>query len=251
MGHPQTFILPIVSFFLLAANLDSARALDVPNFSFETPGAGDQGVAQNGDYIGFNDPSSTFVPDWNFNDPAGYSGTVSTRFPSAPAGTADGSRIAFLNIDDSSAATITSDSPVATLIGDTNYELTVAVGNSPGTGAYLDPGTVYLNLLAVPNGGSSIVAVYAEVDESDIPDGTIKNFTLTLTAAEAQPYLGDGLEIQLEGQDPTASSSNTYQPVFDNVRLTSSSVPEPATWSALLAGLGLIVVMRSSRFCRI
>jgi hypothetical protein len=230
--------LPLIA----GTGVASADMITVPNFSFESPETSGvyavTGTAQGAPTNG----GTNAVPDWTFvnNEWAGtYDGFVDA-----------GSRTAFINVNNGSGnATITS-APVTTILADTNYILTVAVGNPPGTGApFADPGTAVLNLLANTTLAPTVFSIVATnsalhpISTANIPDGTYKDFNVDLTAAQATALAGDQLEIQMATTD---GSSGQFQITFDNVRLDAVA-PEPSTYAMLFGGVGLLVLVARFR----
>jgi hypothetical protein len=181
------------------------------------------------------------VPDWTYVNTGSVSG-VSTGAGAVPG--SDGSQYTFANAGSGSpASTITYSGTgvdaLPLITANTKYTLTVALGNNT-TGTTADPGTYYLNFLA---GGTPIPgAVSGPILQinSVIPQGTFKDFSVTLTAAEASSFIGQQLGIQLESG--AYSGSNFTQTIFDNVRLSeTSTVPEPSTWA--LIGVGALALV--------
>jgi hypothetical protein len=238
-----SFVTPALLIF--SAAVVEAQVIAVPNFSFENPST-QPPLAGNGDYFQFNTNNSTFVPNWTFNDVTSVSGTLANRFAGiGNPGTSDGNRVAFFNTGTAAESTATTSSPVTTISSGLDYTLTVALGNTPGTGNYSQPGTFVLSLLANPLAGPAVTAATTTINGDAIPDGTIADYSLTLTALQASAFVGDGLSIQV-GNIDSETNGNVAQALFDNVRLDANAAPEPSIFG--LIGLGLLALMFVRRF---
>jgi hypothetical protein len=237
-----------VSILVLAlavfANSASAGSIPVTNFSFENPT-----VASNPGYTYYSS-----IQAWTFGGTNDFSGLqlISTQYSSAQPANTDGYQDAVFNLSYGETGTITyttsgdssgNGASLGTIQSNTDYALTVALGNRTGTGAYGDPGDVYLNLQAGTGTDTSTYATVAqlEVTPGEMPDDAFTDFTVTLTASYILSHpslLGENLGIQI-----AATGVNDYedQNNFDNVQLTETTVPEPHTW--VLIGFGGLVLL--------
>ncbi len=227
----------------MAATVASASmSITVPNYSFEQPNLGGPG--------GSYQPNDS-IPGWNFSNPNGYDvsgvqnqGANGAYGPNTgnPIGT-DQNQWAFLNLSNNGSATpttgtITSAATLATILPSTTYELTVAVGSNTQLGGYQDAGNFLISLLAngVPVASNTLLAI-------DNVKGTLQDLSASFTSPLSGGIVGQSLTIQLE-----SSSSNPFDPfggqqsLFDNVRLTASSTPEPASFVVwgLVGACGLL-----------
>jgi hypothetical protein len=125
------------------------------------------------------------------------------------------------------------------LAANTKYDLTVAIGGTgyqpDGQGGFDQDGGAYdISLYA---GGVELVSGSA-LHYVETNPMTFKDITLTYTSGASVPA-GQALEIRLRGianvQDPPINTQ--FWTVYDNVRLTSESVPEPGTLVLFATGL--------------
>ncbi len=128
-----------------------------------------------------------------------------------------------------------------TLQANTQYELTVQVGNiASGTATNgqffnLDEFPGYrVDLLA---GG---VVVAQDVNSLSIPEGEFAVSTVSFTTGDAHAQLGQALGIRLVNLNLipagfTQVTSPDLEVDFDQVQLSANSVPEPTTWVLLSA----------------
>ena len=165
----------------------------------------------------------------------------SSSFSSVGAST--GNNYAYINNDYPNVTdTLTSAASLGTITPDTDYTLTVAIGNRNGTGLYNDPGNVSFSLLA-----NGVAFATQTVSNGTVPNGTFDDFALTYTTPDAGSIIGENLTIQLA---TLPEQSNAFQAAFDNVTLdetTIAAAPEPSTVILLLSGLALIGIARLRR----
>lgn len=199
--------LLLLSFLLLGCVTFSASASVIPvaNASFEMHGP----LISCGPGCFYNLGP---IPDWTI---AG-TGEAGSWHPISAFPPPDGSFIAYSNGGTISQMLTTSLTP------NTTYTLSVYVGHRPdgladGFTIALDAGTTVLKSLSGYNGF--------------FPLGTFEDEILTFTTG-ATVAPGD-LSIVL--------TSDGQQVDFDNVRLTASTVPEPASLSLLAGGFGLLI----------
>jgi hypothetical protein len=245
---------------LQAGTLD----VTVPNFSYENPASSSdhiQGVQGGNHPDQPNGLQTSYIQDWTvlqYNDSA-Y-GTVNYASDSSITGGL-GSQGAYLDTNyeyyqifltsgsstnnDGTAAGTTGF--VTTVLPDTTYTLTVAVGvptSSPPVSGSDAPGLI-LNL--VDSAGNTFATTgLGAIPYSSLSQGTLTDETLTFTSGATPADLGQGLQIQFvlsNGYDPQSQGGA----VFDDVRLTESGpdVPEPGTWAMMLLGsAGLVLFAR-------
>jgi hypothetical protein len=250
----QIILASIVSLALVAfANSALADNITVTNFSFENPSVADVP----GGYALYSS-----IQAWTFGGSSDFSGVqlMSTQYSSAQPANSDGYQDAVFNLSGGETGTITyttsgdsSDNGVSlgTIQSNTDYSLTVALGNRDGTGAYGDPGDVSLNIQAGTGTDTSTYTTVATmpVTPGEMPDGAFTDFTVTLYASYILSHpslLGENLGIQITA---TGVDSYTDQNNFDNVQLTETSVPEPRTW-ALIGFGGLVFLAGLNRIKR-
>lgn len=174
------------------------------------------------------------VTGWVFNVNGGSAyGTEAISSNFASAGTSSGNNCAFINNDDPGVTdTITSAASLATITGQTEYTLTIAIGNPKpnDSSLYGSPGNVSFSLLA-----NGVAFATKTVTNGTVPNGTFEDFTLTFTTPSSGSIIGENLEIQMAA---LPEQNSAYQPAFDNVRLDDTAVivavPEPATWALLV-----------------
>ena len=160
------------------------------------------------------------IPDWMLTGQGG-SWHPSTAFLNLPL--PDGNIVAYNN-----GGTI-SQTLGTFLAPNTTYTLSVAVGHR------LD-GTVTDYSIGLFAGGNLLKSFGAS--NGAIPIGTFADETVTFTSG-ASVVSGESLSIVL--------TSGGLQADFDNVRLTESAVPEPASLSLLAAGCGLALFLLRRR----
>jgi hypothetical protein len=204
--------------------LADTNLLGSDNYSFEDPVIATDPDAGGGQYV-----ITSSIPDWTFsgagsgNEATGIQ-TLASAFDNT--GTADGLNYALLNIQQDGSGTITYTGTGAdalpVIAADTDYTLTVAVGNrTDGFGGAALGGTDTLDLLA------GTTAFGTTVNETQITGDTFTDETVTLSAATilADNLVGQSLGIQLIGSQ--YGSDGFDQAAFDNVRLTEATVAAP------------------------
>lgn len=158
---------------------------------------------------GFNN----FIPDWTMSGFGGvFRPNVGVQVFSVP----DGSQVAFLGFP----ASIFQDLGVPVSIGET-YQLDVLVG----TEVNFRGGSYTVELLA----GATTLASFTGANNQTDPF-----IPISISG------VGTG-----SGNIGVRLTSNGGQPLFDNVRVQAgSSVPEPATWTALPLGFALFSILK-------
>ncbi len=204
----------------------AADVIFVPNSSFE------QDVQQSDPYgAGYG------ATGWDANNQAYTANPPGTLFIGAalngiPVG-GDGPQSAALG----SFSSFRSAVPLANIVSGQTYTLTIAIGDSMDGG---EPGTLRLGFLIndsfVPGGDITFAA------DTYSPEGTFTDFTLQYTALPADS--GNTLKIFL-GQ--VIHGGSVY---LDNIRLTTSPVPEPATPLLVLSSLSIALLVRTRRGLR-
>ena len=168
--------------------------------------------------------SGTYAPSsWNSNTNAGIFRPDASSYPG---GVPDGVNIAYSN------SAVIDQVLSATLTASTIYTLSVDVGNrldAPHNDGYT------IQLLA---GG---VVLNGTTNFPGPAQGQFALATDAYTAGEADPHLGQALEIRL-------FSSATGQASFDKVTLDASPVPEPSGLALLAVAAACIVVVQRRPF---
>ena len=235
MNTCSAIFLCVAAAFSVSAQ---ATPITVQNFSFEQPDLGhDTSTTER--FV------SSSVPGWSSTGSAGtgfgvadpsdrnYSGANGPVLP----GTADGAQYAFLNLPSGFGNTLTyAGSSLGNFISGVTYSLTVALGGRRDGGA--PPDHYGITLLA--NG----LAVGVSAAAAGIADNFF-DLTYSFTATDAQNGMAIGIALSATNTGPRFEQAN-----FDNVRLSDSSVPEPATLLLLslgLAGMGALRRRDSAR----
>jgi hypothetical protein len=214
------------------ATVGYAASIPVPNFSFENPDVVD-GASTEASIPGWTKSGGGITTLVGVRDAlnAQYSGATGINAPLP--GTADGAQSAIMGAGEGGATLTTT---VATLQANTQYLLTVAVGNPLDH----EPGPVRLGLTI---DGSTAPTASTTILPTSIPDGTFTDFSVSLGPfAPNDSRIGTalGIQIVLGAAIPPTNASIAD---FDNVRLTA--VPEPA--GVLLAALCFAVCARRPR----
>lgn len=240
MRYPL-YLLTAVSVLWTTLVPASAQIIPVTNSSFEDPVLAtdpDAAAYPGGYYL-----ATGAIPGWNFtNNSGGGIGIQTIAGIFTLPGTATGLNAVWMNfypgtgLDPSASNTATSTTNLGVLAPNTDYILTVALGNEANSNnaSGSEAGIETIELLA----GSTVFS--STFNETQLPVGTFTDKSVTLTAATiaADGLVGQSLGIQLAG---TQYGSDTFdQPSFDNVRLFDlPAVPEPKVWAMLaLACLG-------------
>ena len=215
----------------------SAGSITVPNFSFELPPL-TNGANNNG-----GNGNTTAITNWTIAAPPGntdngvyhpLAGFTTTNPLPAPA---DGSQLAYLVPGIGNTSSITTSASLGTVASNMLYTLTVALGNRSDN-LFFDTGTYTIDLLA--NGVSVAEATRAG---STIPHGTFSDLSAVFTSPASGPLIGESLTIRLSA----TAGSNSDEAIFDNVRLTASPVPEPATSTMIVGGMATLAWLRRRR----
>lgn len=200
----------------------AAVSIAVPNADFEATALGNSAIAA-GDFApgwafvggthGVYNPSTAFYNNPQITDPpnAGVIGTMS------------GDTVAFFFSTVNSHMTATTAHDV--VAGET-YALTVSVGwrdNGNSLGA---------TYIALFDGDSQLARHNVTAAELQLGTFTDVSLSYTTTAADSGK-----LRVRL-GHDSGNFSD------FDNVRLSVSAVPEPASWALMAGGAGLLLALR-------
>jgi hypothetical protein len=220
----------------------TAAPITVPNFSFENPDVSDSFT------------SAGVVPDWIFAssfpgfgsaevlDPpaATYTGAGGNNTPLP--GSGHGGQLADINTFSGGFAgtyTLTTATDLTTVMDNTMYTLTVALGDRK-TGTPF-PVTA-IDLLV-----NGILVASTSANAATIPDDTFTDFTSSFSTGTADALTGGSLRIRLRAE---SSQFLVFVSDFDNVRLdqtalTPPPVSEPSTLALL--GLGLLSGTRMIR----
>jgi hypothetical protein len=222
----------------------------VPNFSFESGSAGNGG----GDSVVIDDwvESGASYYGNNQSNASEFNNTGTTANPAY--GAFDGAQYAFFNVAPGTSMTFTTAAPIVTSIAaGTTYTLSVALGNhnEDDSSNYGQPGNESFSLLA-----DNIVIPGATftLPNGTLGEGVTGDYSLTFTTTGANSiFVGQNLSIQLasnpNGVLNADGSAADIQSSFDNVQLSATAVPEPATWAMIFAG-GLVFATMGFRRCR-
>jgi hypothetical protein len=208
----------------------AAGPIAVQNFSFETPNVIDSsgiGVVGSGWLTGPANGSTA-----NIFDPTNFHFPGATGNNAPLPGTANGGQCLeiFVGLDKPEIIWVYPDAPVGTIAPNSRYVLTVAVGQGlPG-----DTSNAILSLLA----GTTVVGS-TTINGDDIPRGTFKDFSASFIAPTGSELVGMPLNLELRADRAgrPLRPPPGEQPLFiffDNVRLSSEAVPEPAIMPILI-----------------
>ena len=229
---------------MLAAACISAQASPVTilNYSFETPTLANDGnnpVANTNPWNSWGWFKTTGVSwqDFGIENPSvgEYTGATGSGTPSG----ADGINVCYLNQNATGGAVVNIFQDIGTLLPDTTYTLTVAIGqrfdrvNGSATIGLIDTTSANANPWATGTLESSTTGVSSVA-------GSFQDFTTTFTTGSTvtgdlyvgAQYVGNG----------------TIQASVDNFRLDVTTVPEPGTMAlAALGGASLLFWRRRSK----
>ena len=235
------FALTFVSFSVLISDIqeNSAQAaiIGLENPGFESPEQTNEPVPGAG-FFDFDTP-----PGWTLYDPNGLipeDASLATSFtgdwkpseaffPIIP----EGDQISSIFIAPPAAGTGEVgffQSSGVTIQPNTTYNLSVAIGNTPGfSGAEIFIGFpgYRLELLA----GNTVIAT--DNNTIVVSEGEFETATVSYSSSNDDIYLGELLGIRLINSNLNNNSGinvgNGVEVNFDNVQLTATSVPEPLT----------------------
>jgi hypothetical protein len=220
----------------LALTSLSARAafLNVPNFSFESP------IVGSGTYTSGFVPDSSTISGWTiggvFPATVGVFNSTDTQFGSVP----EGSQFAFIDsrtTGNTSLLSLTSSSnTLPTIDPGIAYTLTVAVGRRSD---YTIAGALEIDLLA-----NGVAVASSTIDANTITADTFLDLSTTLSADQAAALAGQQLSIQFKATNTSSSPNTKNEVAIDNVRVTSSAVPEPASLGVLILGSASLLTKR-------
>jgi hypothetical protein len=132
---------------------------------------------------------------------------------------------------------ITSSSSIGTIVAHETYTLSVQVSDVNGGDASLPLDLDLLDPSSNPIPGSSSVVPTV--------NGTFQTYSKTYSAVALAAFVGDPIVIQF------GAGSAGHQTDFDDVALTATAVPEPAScWLLGLGALGLLFAKRAFRLAR-
>jgi len=173
---------------------------------------------------------------WNGEVNPHTSGNVNFSSSTAPDGTYAAMLKSPLNLDERQALY----QAIGTVVAGTEYVMTVAAGAPTGT--FGSPTKTFICLTTTPlaglNQGETAHTAYTVFT---ISSGSFRDESVTLDAATATTVAGQTLYAYLWAK----GTNGKDMAVFDNVRVVSTLIPEPATMSLLLvAGVGLLARRR-------
>ena len=188
-----------LALFLASTSTSQAVAVTILNPSFESPGGGPATYTPATDWVGSNFTEISTEVGLN-------SGGNGLRYN----GEEGGSTTQVLGVS---------------FLSNTRYTLTLAIGNRV-TGN--PTGTATFGLTANGTDLPISFAPFTVVAPAQVPGGTFRDFTYTITTGAVAPTGNVGIRL----------GALSDRALFDNVRLDASLVPEPsATLFALIGGL--------------
>mgnify|MGYP000524101548 CR=1 FL=1 len=197
-----------------SVSMATAASIAVPNFSFEAPAITNQD--------GFESVAQDWVQTFGFTGNTGIQlGTVTT-----PDFTGFiGSQVAFAN----SGSSLGTSADLHTIaLGDT-YTLTVAAA---GRTDFASTG------FRIQLTNSAFTPLFTSFITNPADDYAFNDYTISYTIAAGDPFIGQGLRINLINENESNQTS------FDNIRLTVDNIPEPSTSLVLISGLALLGLRR-------
>ncbi|MEO6435577.1 MAG: PEP-CTERM sorting domain-containing protein [Tepidisphaeraceae bacterium] len=224
-------VVSMVGLFLACTGGVRANLIIViPNYTFQTPDVPNDGVTD-------NRVDLDAVPDWTFTssengiiaagvwDPvnADYGGSNGDN--AALPGTAQGGQAAYVYLEQFNdldpqplGGILTSNTALVTIEPLTRYDLTVAIGNAKS----FNPGEVTIQEILVD--GEVVASEFT--DESTLPNNTFTDVTTSFTTTIDDPLIGGQLRIRLIH---THAGTGIREVEFDNIRLMTTTVPEPTS----------------------
>jgi hypothetical protein len=241
----KKYLIPAVALLTMAVGtpvLAGTLDITIPNFSFESPVI----APATSD---LTDTNTGIIDNWTFfssnTDYVAVYGLIANSTLLTP-GTSDAAQSAYAQVYfNGTYTTLTTNNSLATILPDTTYTLTVALGapvmtTTLGT-AGQSASTAEISLLA--NGTAFATTTVAN---TVVPVGTLDDYSVTFTTGASNSFLGDALTIQLGSyKSDVPSDPGSEAAIFDNVRLTESGpdVPEPSTWALMLGGLSFLILL--------